>query len=94
MNKKTIKEMNPTPCKSIIRRMWVQMRLRGDNTFKAKKATCLDVLSEAIENHYIKTYTGEYMSNKIKSMRSENALQKYLINSKNYFEKNFCYTDA
>ena len=94
MTRKTIKELEPIPCKSIIRLIWVKMKEWGDETLQDKKDTCYAVIEEAIQRHHIKSYVGEYMINKIKGMKTEKALQWYLINSKNYFEKNFYYTNA
>lgn len=79
--------------KSIIRYIWVRMRENNDTRLVDKKNTCIDVLSEAIENRFIQAHTGEYMINKIKSIRTIEGLDKYLINSKNYFEKNFVLMD-
>ena len=83
------KVKNITPAKSIVRYIWVRMREEGATNLKDKIDVCVDVLNEAIENRYIQRHTGEYMIDKIKKMRSHQSLDWYLINSKNYFEKNF-----
>lgn len=77
------------PAKSIVNWLWVQMREQGAETLAKKKEVCADCLNEAIENRYIQAHIGNYMRDKINKMRSHNNLQKYLINSKNFFEKNF-----
>lgn len=82
-------KIEQTPAKSIVNYMWVQMRENGDETLKAKKNTCVSILKEAIDNRYIHQHTGEYMQKKINSMRSHDDLQRYLVNSKHYFETHF-----
>lgn len=92
--KRTFKELEPSNTRSIVRVIWVKMKEWEANTLKDQKEVCKAVLDDAIENHYIQVHTAEYMKDKIKGMRSISELQRYLVNSKNYFEKNFVYTNA
>ena len=84
--------MKTQPVKSIVRVMWAKMYQANAETLTEKKNICKEVLEEAISNHYIVVHTAKYMLDKIMKMRSHQALQAYLVNSKNYFEKNFVYT--
>lgn len=84
--------MKLQPARSIVRVIWVKMYQANVETLTEKKNICKEVLEEAISKHYIVTHTAKYMLNNIMKMRTHQALQAYLVNSKNYFEKNFVYT--
>lgn len=79
------KVVNVQPAKSIIGYAWVRMRQEGAVKLSDKKRVFAQVLSES----GIRPWTRDYMINKANSMRSNAAFDQYLVNSKNYFEKNF-----
>ena len=80
------KVVNIQPAKSIIRYAWVRMRQEGAVKLADKKRVFVNVLSES---KIIKPWVKAYMIKKANSMRSNAAFDQYLVNSKNYFEKNF-----
>ena len=77
--------INVQPAKSIIGYAWVRMRQEGAVKLADKKRVFVQVLSES----GIRPWTRDYMIKKANSMRSNAAFDQYLVNSKNYFEKNF-----
>lgn len=79
------KVINAQPAKSIIRYAWVKMKQEGAVKLIDKKRVFTNVLSES----KIKPWVKAYMIKKANSMRSNAAFDQYLVNSKNYFEKNF-----
>ena len=79
------KVVNVQPAKSIIGYAWVRMRQEGAVKLADKKRVFTQVLSES----GIRPWTRDYMIKKANSMRSNAAFDQYLVNSKNYFEKNF-----
>lgn len=78
-------EIITQPAKSIIGYAWVRMRQEGAVKLADKKRVFAQVLSES----GIRSWTRDYMIKKANSMRSNAAFDQYLVNSKNYFEKNF-----
>lgn len=73
------------PAKSVIRYAWVRMKQEGAVKLADKKR----VFAETLNNSGIRDWTKKYMIKKANSMRSNAAFDQYLVNSKNYFEKNF-----
>lgn len=88
MNTKDNKKENISkihPCKSIIRYVWVQLREKNAKKLADKKQIFENVLS----NSSIRPWVAQYMIKKAKSCKSHQEFDTYLVNSKNYFEKNF-----
>ena len=50
---------------------------------------CVGVFAQVLSESGIRPWTRDYMIKKANSMRSNAAFDQYLVNSKNYFEKNF-----
>ena len=73
------------PAKSVIRYAWVRMKEEGAVKLTDKKK----IFTEVLEESSIQPWTKQYMIKKANSMRSHTAFDRYLINSKSYFERNF-----
>lgn len=85
MQTKVKNEKEYYPAKSVIRYAWVRMKNEGAVKLADKKK----IFTEVLEESSIQPWTKRYMINKANGMRSHTAFDRYLINSKSYFERNF-----
>lgn len=83
MEVKNIKN-NKAINKSIIRYVWVQMKEQNAKTLAQKKEVFVDVLT----NSSVKPWIKEHMIRTALKQRTHDDFDRYLVNSKNYFEKN------
>lgn len=85
MQTKVKNEKEYKPAKSVIRYAWVRMKNEGAIKLADKKK----IFTEVLEESSIQPWTKQYMIKKANSMKSHTAFDRYLINSKAYFERNF-----